>query len=424
MPLPSRQRKERRRGRQEGSPGRSRSLCVVLPRLHAAQQLIVAQARRYNVVCLGRRAGKTCLGIDRLVQPALHGAPVAWMSPTYRMLAEVWRTVRHRLGPLVERISEQHYRMELVTGGVVEMWSLDHADAIRGRKYRRVVIDEAAMVRDLGVVWQQVVRPTLTDLCGDAWLLSSPRGRNFFWECFQRGEDPQQTEWRSWQMPTSANPYVSPREIEAMRRELPERVFQQEVLARFLDGGAGVFRRVQEAATAHPLDGPAAGAAYVVGCDWARAVGGDYTVLTVMDSVRKTVVALDRFSGVDYGMQVGRLRALCERWNPQVVYSEMNNMGGPLTELLGREGLPVHGVTTTNPSKARWVDALALAFERDEITILDDPVLVGELLAYEGTLLPGGGTRYSAPPGGHDDCVMSLMLAWQGCGQGETLVWT
>jgi len=346
------------------------------------------------------------------------------MSPTYRMLAEVWRTVRHRLGPLVERISEQHYRMELVTGGVVEMWSLDHADAIRGRKYRRVVIDEAAMVRDLGVVWQQVVRPTLTDLCGDAWLLSSPRGRNFFWECFQRGEDPQQTEWRSWQMPTSANPYVSPREIEAMRRELPERVFQQEVLARFLDGGAGVFRRVQEAATAHPLDGPAAGAAYVVGCDWARAVGGDYTVLTVMDSVRKTVVALDRFSGVDYGMQVGRLRALCERWNPQVVYSEMNNMGGPLTELLGREGLPVHGVTTTNPSKARWVDALALAFERDEITILDDPVLVGELLAYEGTLLPGGGTRYSAPPGGHDDCVMSLMLAWQGCGQGETLVWT
>lgn len=424
MPLPSKQRKERRRGRQEGSPGRPRSFCVALPRLHAAQQLIVAQARRYNVVCLGRRAGKTCLGIDRLVQPALHGAPVAWMSPTYRMLAEVWRTVRHRLGPLVERISEQHYRMELVTGGVVEMWSLDHADAIRGRKYRRVVIDEAAMVRDLGVVWQQVVRPTLTDLCGDAWLLSSPRGRNFFWECFQRGEDPQQTEWRSWQMPTSANPYVSPREIEAMRRELPERVFQQEVLARFLDGGAGVFRRVQEAATAHPLDGPAAGAAYVVGCDWARAVGGDYTVLTVMDRARKTVVALDRFSGVDYGLQVGRLRALCERWNPQVVYSEMNNMGGPLTELLGREGLPVHGVTTTNSSKARWVDALALAFERGEMTILDDPVLVGELLAYEGTLLPGGGTRYSAPPGGHDDCVMSLMLAWQGCEQGETLVWT
>jgi hypothetical protein len=143
-----------------------------------------------------------------------------------------------------------------------------------------------------------------------------------------------------------------------------------------------------------------------------------------MDRARKTVVALDRFSGVDYGLQVGRLRALCERWNPQVVYSEMNNMGGPLTELLGREGLPVHGVTTTNASKARWVDALALAFERGEMTILDDPVLVGELLAYEGTLLPGGGTRYSAPPGGHDDCVMSLMLAWQGCEQGETLVWT
>jgi hypothetical protein len=77
----------------------------------------------------------------------------------------------------------------------------------------------------------------------------------------------------------------------------------------------------------------------------------------------------------------------------------------------------VIGVQLTNVSKANMVESLALAFEQTELEIINDPVLVGELLAYEMERLPGGLIRYGAPAGMHDDTVMALALAWAGVGQ-------
>lgn len=412
---------------------------IRLPRLHAAQRQIVTQAARFNVLCAGRRTGKTVLGMNRLIEPAFHGAPVAWLSPTYRMLTEVWRSVKQTLQPLTHSVRTQEHCIELVTGGRVDMWSLETPDSIRGRKYRRVVIDEAAMVQDLAHAWQAAIRPTLTDMRGDAWFLSSPRGHNFFYECFLRGQSfsggvaqsvsqsvgvSGMGEWRSWQLPTSSNPFIHPDEIEAARRDVPERVFAQEYLAQFLDDGSGVFRRVLEAATATPQEGPQPGHTYVAGCDWARAIGGDFTVFVVLDATTRAMVALDRFQGTEYALQMGRLRALCERWQPAAIYSERNNMGDPLTEHLQREGYPLIGMNTTNQSKAAWVDALALAFERGEITIFNDPVVKSELLAYEATRLSSGLMRYAASAGQHDDTVSALLLAYQGCMEtGPLVLW-
>jgi len=88
-------------------------------------------------------------------------------------------------------------------------------------------------------------------------------------------------------------------------------------------------------------------------------------------------------------------------------------MGDPLVEQLLRMGLPVQAFTTTQASKAQAIDALALGFEKGEIRILSDPVLIGELQAYQAERLPSGMLRYSAPEGLHDDTVMALALAWQ-----------
>jgi phage terminase large subunit-like protein len=127
----------------------SNTLTLTLPRPHSAQRAIKAEARRFNVVCCGRRFGKTILGEDVLIGPALEGKPVAWFSPTYKMLAEVWRDLRRVLAPVTRRVSMQEHRLELVTGGLVECWSLDSPDVARGRKYARVVVDEAAMIAGL-----------------------------------------------------------------------------------------------------------------------------------------------------------------------------------------------------------------------------------------------------------------------------------
>ncbi|MBI3282164.1 MAG: hypothetical protein HYZ57_20275 [Acidobacteria bacterium] len=46
------------------------------------------------------------------------------------------------------------------------------------------------------------------------------------------------------------------------------------------------------------------------------------------------------------------------------------------------------------------------------IRILNDPVLIGELCAYRGEVLPRGLMRCTAPSGQHDDTVIALALAW------------
>lgn len=393
---------------------------ILLPRLHDAQRRVIAQAKRFNVVCAGRRIGKTFLGVDRLVHPALAGSPVAWMSPTYRMLTEVWRTVKHSMQPLISGISEQQHRISLMTGGVIEMWSLEKADLIRGRKYRRVIIDEAAMVRGLMEAWQQVIRPTLTDMQGDAWMLSTPKGRNFFWECYQRGQSADEPEWQSWQMPTSDNPHIAPEEIAAMRRELPAIVYRQEIEAEFLDTSGGVFNRVVEAATAEPQHAALPGHSYVIGVDWARS--GDYSCFVVLDLMTHSMAFLERFTDVRFEIQLGRFRKLCERFQPARILAEKNSLGLPLVEQLEMEGYPIQGMTTTNATKAVWIDGLALAFEQGALRILNDPQLIGELLAFEGHQLEGGKMRYTAPPGQHDDTVMALALAWYGVNDNGPLV--
>ena len=388
------------------------TLTLTLPKPHAAQRQMIAEAKRWNVASCGRRIGKTTLGQNRCVGPLLEGKPVGWFSPTYKMLSDVWREMVETLQPVTKRTNASERQIELITGGILDMWSLDNPDVARGRKYARVVIDEAAMIPQLQDAWQMVIRPTLTDYAGDGWFLSTPKGMNFFRQCYDWGQDPGYSEWKSWKLPTSSNPYIAASEIEAARLELPERVFQQEYLANFLESSGGVFRGVQDAATAHPSE-PQPGGDYVMGVDWAMST--DFTVLSIIDRTTRQQVALDRFNQIDWSIQRGRLKAMADKWGVSVIIAEHNSIGGPNIEALRNEDLPVISFQTTATSKPPLIESLGLAFERSELTILNDPVQVAELQAYERTVSRmTGRSSYSAPVGYHDDTVMALALAWHG----------
>lgn len=394
---------------------------IHLQSLHPGQLTVINNRKRFNTLAMGRRWGKTVLGQKLAIDPALAGFPVGWFSPSYKLLIDVWRDLRNALQPIIARSNVQERRIELTTGGVIEMWSLDNADAGRGRKYARIIVDEAAMVKSLTHAWSASLRPTLTDYAGDGWFLSTPKGRNGFWQLYQSGQDDTNSEWASWHMPTATNPFIDPAEIEAARKMLPERIYAQEYLAQFLEDAGGVFRRVMDAATATEQAKAEDGTQYVMGADWGKS--NDFTVLTVLDTNGR-MVHLDRFNQIDYQVQLGRLQALAERFKPSAIIAEQNSMGAPLAEQLLRMGLPVQPFNTTNATKTAIIDGLALAFERGDIAILPDPTLIGELQAYEMERLPSGLLRYSAPDGLHDDTVMSLALAWYGIGKptAKTLV--
>lgn len=387
---------------------------------HNGQAKIDRTYARYNIIACGRRFGKDVYLMNKMAETGVDGYPVAWAAPTYKMLTENWRVVNDLVAPIIGRRDSQEKRLELITGGVIDFWSLDAADSIRGRAYKRFIINEGAFVPTLFETWANIIRPTLVDHKGDLFVASTPKGMNGFWQMFQYGLDEAMPEWKCWQMSSYENDRIEKTEIDAMVAMLPERVAQQEVFAQFLDDAGGVFRKVMAAATAKEQDAAQSGHEYIMGVDWGRS--SDYTVITTLDLTTKSMAAMDRFSQVDYNLQSTRLKATYERFNPHVIIAEYNAMGGPLIERLQADGLPVRAFTTTNASKAQIIDNLALAFERGEVQILSDPVLISELQAYEAVRLPSGLMRYSAPEGLHDDCVMSLALAWSGTDGANWLV--
>lgn len=146
---------------------------------------------------------------------------------------EVWRHMVAICYPIIAAKNEQEKRIELLGGGVIDFWSLEEPDTIRGRKYKRAVLDEAAVVSRLKYAWAEVIRPMLTDLRGDAWFLSTPKGKNnYFYDLFNNAEV--FPDWRSWQMPTVSNPHISPDEVAQAKGQVDPLTFAQEYLASFV----------------------------------------------------------------------------------------------------------------------------------------------------------------------------------------------
>lgn len=385
---------------------------ISIPALHPGQKTIVRNAKRFTVVSAGRRFGKTLLAVDVLVDSLVRGHPCAWFAPTYRYLQDSFRVMHSHLRPLVKHVSTQEKRIELITGSVFEAWSLEDESAGRGKRYKKIVIDEAAHVRDLGTIYHEAIRPTLTDLKGSAWFLSTPRGRNFFWQAYSRGQDHLEPEWASFTAPTAANPFIDPSEIEAAKRQLPERVFQQEYEAMFLEDSGGVFRNVRDAVDVGRVESspPVPGDLYVMGVDLARVE--DFTVLTVLDG-RGRQVHIDRMNMVSWTRQIELVIETAQRYRAKVVL-DGTGVGDPIAESLRRRGLELVSYTFTNQSKENAIDRLALLLETGRLRLMDHEVQTNELLSYEYIVTPSRNVRMSAPEGAHDDTVIALALACWG----------
>jgi hypothetical protein len=381
-----------------------------------------------NVACMGRRFGKTHLMTEIIINGKKRGAlgagkPTAWYAPNDSYFQNVYKGMARQYAPVIKRaVTSPRPYIEFANGGSIEFWTLENPMSCgRGNFYARVIIDEAAHARHLKDAWEQSIEYTLADLNGDAWFISTPYGRNHFWELWQNGNpaNPQRKpDWASFTAPSMENPYLTPGWMEEKRTTSPERVFAQEVLAQFLQEGAGVFRRVTDSVDKSlPTDPHTArdtqdGSAFVIGVDWGRT--NDFTVFTTINARTGALVAVDRFTQIDYAVQLQRLQSLHQRFPRAPILAESNSMGGPLIEQLQRLRLPVQAFHTSAASKTQAVEALALAFENGAIRLPDVPWLIEELLAFDQERLPSGTMRYCAPKNGHDDGVMSLAICWSG----------
>lgn len=384
---------------------------------HLGQELVLEHPARFRVVACGRRWGKTELGKTALLlRTAWDKKRGWWLAPTVMMASQVWRDLKAslRYSPDV-RISESERRIDIAGGGMIAVRSAHHPDNLRGEGLDLAVLDEAAFMEPR--VWPEIVRPMLASTQGGALFLSTPFGRNWFWDLYRLGMDDEVPEWKSFQFSTESNPMIAREELASIRQQTTDQVWRTEYLAQFNDDSGQVFRGIRAAVIPGRVAAPEAGHVYIAGVDWGRQ--HDYTVIAVIDATARRMVALDRFNNIGWSLQRGRLKAMAAAWRTQLIWAEANSIGAPNIEALQEEGLPMRSFLTTSKSKSPLIESLALAIERGIIGLLDDPALLGELASFSLERLPGGGYRYGAPPGTHDDTVIATALAWYGVENGS-----
>jgi hypothetical protein len=214
-------------------------LIVKLKTPHINQQRILNEAKRFNVIKNGRRFGKTEMAKE-LASIALDGKYVGFWAPTYKDLHEVWNELKYTYYEVISEKNEQVKQLVLITGGKIDMWSMEDPNSGRGRKYHRAIMDEFAKAKKNKEAWQETIRPTLTDFKGDAWFLSTPKGkRNYFYELGLKAKELE--DWSYWHMTTFDNPYIDPTEVEEAKRQLDDITFRQEYLAEDVDANDKPF---------------------------------------------------------------------------------------------------------------------------------------------------------------------------------------
>ena len=388
---------------------------------HVGQQEIHDSQHLRRVVVCGVRWGKSLCAAMEAVAAAMQPMErsFGWVAaPTYDLADKVFREIvfvvfqhlRHRV--ISFRESEKRLVLRNMGGGVSEIRakSADNPVSLLGEGLDWLVVDEAARLRP--TVWNSHLSQRLIDKRGWALLISTPKGKGFLHELHRRGrsDDP---DFASWSYPSWKNPHLDRELIERERERLPKRVFDQEYGAAFVEGAGAVFRNVRECTTGDWQE-PVEGEQYFAGLDLAKVT--DYTVLVIMNAKRE-VVFVDRFHRIDWSQQVQRIRVALERFNHAVVLVDSTGAGEPVFEEILRAGVTADPYRFSAASKAALIDNLALQLEQRRITLPKVelmPELADELESFEFTISDAGNTKSGAPPGGHDDIVISLALAaWQ-----------
>jgi len=210
--------------------------------LSSPQQNIVDAPQRFKVVIAGRRFGKTHLSVRELCKAARHPEKEVWyVAPTYKQAKMiVFKKLRKKLQDLrwVSKINETNMSFELKNGSTISLKGADNYDSLRGVGLDYLVMDEFADIDE--EAWTETLRPTLADKMGSALFIGTPKGMNWAKDLYDLAEEYPE-EWASFQYTTEQGGNVSVEEIEAARRSLDIRTFNQEFRATFETFSGRIF---------------------------------------------------------------------------------------------------------------------------------------------------------------------------------------
>ena len=238
---------------------------------HTVQEAYHASQARFKVVNAGRRTGKSQMGGHELTLEAVrakfrrglepHGRRAEFwiVGPEYSDAEKEFRVLYNdltKLGIPMDKpgtyYNAEAGQMDLSLWGgkfLVHAKSAKYPNSLVGEALEGVILAEAAKLKP--VIWTKYVRPMLADYQGWARFTSTPEGKNWFYNSWQRGQDPNDPLWWSIRAPSWSNNILFPLgksdpEILDMRKDMAEEKFKQEIGAEFTEFVGRVYKDFDE----------------------------------------------------------------------------------------------------------------------------------------------------------------------------------
>jgi len=209
--------------------------------LHPAQLKIFHSDKRFKIVAAGRRFGKSYLSAWLLLIKAIQSESkdVFYVAPTFQQAKDImWAMLKDLGRDLIAQAHENTAVLTLINGRKIYLKGSDRPETLRGVGLSYVVLDEYASMKP--VVWEQIIRPTLADVKGEAFFIGTPAGKNHFFDLYKDAID--DDDWEAFQFNSTDNPYLPAEEIEASRKTMSSMSFRQEFEASFETGSGGIFK--------------------------------------------------------------------------------------------------------------------------------------------------------------------------------------
>lgn len=225
---------------------------------HEGQNPLHDSRARFRVMVAGRRWGKTISAAKEAECMILTPGTRGWVvSKTYDLTMKVIREIyadlvmKSKLKPMKAQLGGPVI-LNFPWGSTVEGKTAEHPESLLGEGLDWLVFDECATCKQS--VWEQYLRPTLTDREGWALFITTPRGYNWVYDLWKRGRDPEHPEWESFKSPSWTNPHLPKGDIEEARRTLTNAVFMQEYGADFTLASGQVYNEFDEGYHVVPAD--------------------------------------------------------------------------------------------------------------------------------------------------------------------------
>jgi len=207
------------------------------------QQTVWNDPKRFKVVAAGRRTGKSRLAAYLLIVRALQSVKgqVFYVAPTQGQARDImWQTILEVGHSVIVSSHVNNLQFKLINGSMISLKGADRPETMRGVSLKFLVMDEYADMKP--EVWEQILRPALADLKGDALFIGTPMGRNHFYDLYQHGLSGEDDTFASFHFTSFNNPLLDPDEINAAKKSMSSFSFRQEFLASFEAAGGELFK--------------------------------------------------------------------------------------------------------------------------------------------------------------------------------------